>query len=210
MDDYSHHSMTSTKDALLNAGVRLIAERGFASVSVGDIEEAAGFTRRGGALYKHFRTKDDLLSEAIARHVESLSQPDGVLALLPLPDLRSELHLIGRWVLARLSAEEQISKIIEKEAVRLPHLVETMRDHISEPGYTLLGAYFIQRGLSAVWDAEALAVLLLGSLINLRRSAWTFAKAPGDIEDERAVTTWVQLCSMLLATGPVLGKNEAV
>jgi AcrR family transcriptional regulator len=167
-------------------------------VSVGEIEEAAGFTRRGGTLYKHFRSKDDLLDAAIARHVESLAQPDGVLALLPLPDVRSELQLIGCWILARLTAEEAISRIIEKEATRLPHLVETMRDHISEPGYALLASYLTHHGLDTESDATAMAVLLLGSLINVRRSTWTFGQPPAAIGDERAIASWVELCLLVL------------
>jgi AcrR family transcriptional regulator len=191
--------MTSTREALLDAGVRLIAERGFAAVSVGDIEEAAGFTRRGGSMYKHFRSKADLLDAAIQRHVDSLAQPDGVIALLPLPDIASELLLIGRWVLARLTREESISRIIEKEGARLPHLADTMRDHISEPGYVLLAAYLDARGLASHWDSEALAVLLLGALVNIRRSTWTFAKSPRGIDDARAISTWTELCVLVIA-----------
>lgn len=192
--------MTSTKDALLDAGVRLIAERGFAAVSVGDIEQAAGFTRRGGVLYKHFRSKDQLLDAAMARHVDSHTQLDGLVALLPLPDVRSELLLIGRWVLARLTAEESISRIIEKEGARLPYLAETMRDSISEPGYKLLADYLADRSLASGWDADAVSVLLLGSLINVRRSTWTFTKSPRGLNDERAIATWTELCLVVLAT----------
>lgn len=201
--------MTSTRDALLDAGVRLIAERGFAAVAVGDIEEAAGFTRRGGVLYKHFRSKDELLDAAMARHVDSHAQLEGVAALLPLPDVRSELLLIGRWVLARLSAEESISRIIEKEGARLPYLADTMRDNISEPGYKLLAHYLVDRGLASSWDPDAMSVLLLGSLINVRRSTWTFTKSPRGIDDERAVATWTELCLVVLAT-PAPPRTAAV
>jgi AcrR family transcriptional regulator len=195
--------MTSTTDALLDAGVRLIAERGFKAVTVGDIEEAAGFVRRGGTLYKHFASKEELLVAAMQRHIDSLAQSNGVLAMLPLPDLRSELHLIGRWVLARMTAEADISQIIEKEGARFPNLIDDMRNGISEPGYALLKTYLHKRGLDDAWDAPALAVLLLGGLINLRRSAWTFGQSPAGIDDERAVATWVDLCCQTLASGAI-------
>jgi hypothetical protein len=37
-------------------------------------------------------------------------------------------------------------------------------------------------------DYDALAVILLGSLINLRRSAWTFGKPPIGIDYGRFLT----------------------
>ena len=43
----------STRQRLLDEGMRLFAERGFRATGVGDIEAAAGLQPRRGALYKH-------------------------------------------------------------------------------------------------------------------------------------------------------------
>lgn len=191
----------SSRDRLLDVGLRLIADRGFRAVTVGDIEAEAGFAPRGGTLYKHFSSKADLLDTAMQRYVDSVGQFDDLLDLLPLPDLRSELSLLGRWLLVRLSREETITRVIEKEAARLPHLTEAMRDGLSDPGYQLASAYLRERGLDARWDSDALAVLVLGSLINLRRSTWTFGKPPNGVDDDRVLAAWVDLCVELLAPG---------
>ena len=196
--------MTATRERLLDAGVRLMSQRGFAAVTVGEIEAEAGFVARGGTLYRHFTSKADLLDAAMRRHIDSLDDLDGLAGLLPLPDLRSELQVIGRWVLTRLSNEEAISRLIEKEADRVQHLIDDMRDGISEPGYHLLAAYLRDQDLPPEWDADALAVLLLGGLVNVRRSTWTFGHPPADIEDERAIATWVELClSVIAPTEPI-------
>jgi AcrR family transcriptional regulator len=195
----------STREALLAAGLQLIARRGFSAVTVGDIEEAAGFVRRGGTLYKHFDSKAALLDEAMRRIVESLGQADGLAALLPLPDLRSELILIGKWMLGRLNGEETISRIVEQEGARLPGLVTVMRDGLSDPGYQLMAAYLSRRGLTAADDPDATAVVLLGSLINLRRSAWTFGQPPLNLNDERVVSAWAEICLALLPARPPSG-----
>lgn len=50
---------TQTRDALLDAGATLFAERGVAGASVDAIAERAG--RTSGALYDHFGSKDGLL-----------------------------------------------------------------------------------------------------------------------------------------------------
>lgn len=178
---------------MIDAGLELMAERGFDSVTVGDIEAHAGFVRRGGSLYKHFASKHELLVETVRRHVTSLAQLDGLEELAPLPDRRSELIVLGRWILRRLSSEALVSRIVEKEGHRLPDLVSEMRDGISEPGYQELARYLRHHGIPDAADPEALAVLLLGALVNVRRSAWTFGRPPGGIDDERAVRTWADL-----------------
>ncbi len=109
------HRTSASRDALLSAGLELIAERGFDAVSVGQIEERAGFVPRGGTLYKHFSSKAALLVEAVRRQVDSLAELDGLEVLGSLPDRRSELIVVGRWILRRLSNEELVSRIIEKE-----------------------------------------------------------------------------------------------
>ena len=190
--------MTDTREALLDAGQMLIAERGYAAVSVGQIEEAAGFVPRGGTLYRHFDSKADLLVAAVQRHIDSLVDQDGLAALFPLPDLRSELQVIGRWTLRRLDAEESISRVIEKEGARLGPLVDAMREGISEPGYQLFAAYLQSKGLRPEVDGLVASVMLVGALVNLRRSAWTFGTPPAGIGDEEALDAWIELCLSVL------------
>ncbi len=182
----------------MRAGVELIGQRGFADVTVGDIELAAGFARRGGTLYKHFASKHDLLIQAMQHHIDTLDRQDGLEGFTELPDLRSELMVLARWVLSRLTREEMISKVIEKEGHRLPDLVAQMRQGISETGYAMTSAYLVDRGLSPEADAEALSVILLGGLVNLRRSAWTFGDAPAGVSDERAIAAWAEMALRLL------------
>ena len=53
------------RDALLATASRLFRERGIDGVGVAEIAREAGLTH--GALYAHFRSKDELASEAFAR-----------------------------------------------------------------------------------------------------------------------------------------------
>lgn len=201
--------MTSTREALLQAGVRLIAERGYPAVTVGDIEAAAGFTPRGGTLYRHFRSKRELLDAALRHHVDSLADQHGLTDLLPLPDRASELAVIGRWILRRLDAEEPISRVIEKECHRLGTLVEDMRQGVSEAGYHLFAAYLdAHRATAESTDTVAAAVLLVGALVNLRRSAWTFGHRPADVDDERALAAWIPMCLHVMNNGLSSGEHR--
>src|SRR5437763_3500700 len=57
-----------TRDLLLDAAEEVFAKRGFEGASLDEIAETAGYTR--GAIYKHFRGKEDLFLEANRRYNE--------------------------------------------------------------------------------------------------------------------------------------------
>jgi AcrR family transcriptional regulator len=53
---------TETRDRLVAAAARVVADQGFGGARVGDIAREAGLTT--GAIYAHFRSKDELLAAA--------------------------------------------------------------------------------------------------------------------------------------------------
>jgi AcrR family transcriptional regulator len=60
---------------ILDAAETLLATRGYADMTVGDIAEAAGITR--GALYFYFASKQDVLTALVARTVQALQEKSG-------------------------------------------------------------------------------------------------------------------------------------
>lgn len=58
------------RERLLRATAELVAARGYHAVGIVDIGAAAGVT--GSAIYRHFRTKDDLLVAVIEQFVADL------------------------------------------------------------------------------------------------------------------------------------------
>ncbi len=181
--------------------MELVAERGFDGVSVGDIEADAGLAPRSGALYKYFDSKLAVLEAGLERHLATIADVEVDLADVPLADPRSEIDGVVRWLLAELDTERTITHVIEREGDRLPGLRDRMRDGVSDRGYRI-AASFIERwaGTNSTQpiDNEALAVLLIGGLINLRRSTWTFGAPPLDLDDDRFVDTFLALCVALV------------
>ncbi len=57
---------------------------GFEGTSIGDVEQAAGFTWRGGTLYKHFDSKEALFAAIIDRYLEATSSDQAVGAWVDL------------------------------------------------------------------------------------------------------------------------------
>ncbi|MEQ1609971.1 MAG: helix-turn-helix domain-containing protein [Hyphomonadaceae bacterium] len=60
----SREQMAENREAILKAAGRLFRARGFESVGVAEVMNAAGFTH--GGFYGHFKSKDDLIAETLA------------------------------------------------------------------------------------------------------------------------------------------------
>lgn len=184
----------STRERLLDSAQRLFARDGFDGTGVGDIEEHAGFTKRGGALYKHFPSKEAVLAAVIDRHASSVAAASSVSELLPLGDLRAELTLVARFTLAELDQEEEIHRILDGAGDRVPAARERMLTEVVEPAYRatseLLRRWIGER--STLEDPSTVTMLLIGGLVNLRRNRWTFGRVPLYVDDARAIAAWVE------------------
>lgn len=188
----------STRDRLIDATVELVAEHGYDGTSVGDIESRAGLAPRSGALYKYFDSKLAVLEAGLERHLDSVDAADLDLGGTPLQDLRAEVEFFGRWLLAEMDRERTITHVIEREGARLPELRDRMRTGISDRGYRA-AATFVTRWSDqitpATEDHDALAVLLVGALVNFRRSTWTFGARPLSLDDDRVVDAFVAIAA---------------
>ena len=191
----------SARRRLIDAAMMLVAARGFAATTVGAIEEEAGLAPRSGALYTHFPSKLAVLEAGLEVNLASVSSTEADLALMPLSDLRVELELLGRWLLTELDRERDLTQVLEREGDRLPQLRDRVRAEISDRGYRAAAA-FIERWAADLHlpteDHDALAVLLVGMLVNLRRSAWTFGAEPLGVDDDRAIAAFVAVGTTVL------------
>jgi AcrR family transcriptional regulator len=195
----------TTRQRLLDEGMRLFAQRGFRSTAVGDIEQAAGLQPRRGALYKHFASKDALLEAALRAHLDDVATGADQLGTLdPIgasgdPSLLRPLVLaLGRWFLEEMDRQRNLTAVLEHEGRRLADLTAEVKTAIVDVGHRAAARFLA----TAVPDPEATAVLLLGALVALRRTAWTFGSAPLAIDDERALAAWTD---MTLATVGAFG-----
>lgn len=191
-------SEPSTRQRLLAAGMRLFAERGYGRTTVGEIEEAAGFTARGGTMYRHFPSKTALLEAALEAHTTSVADVGGIAELLPLSDRRSEVELLGRWILAEMSRQREVTLLLEKDGDQIPGLRDRLRDDIRDAGYRWAVDHASSFAADDTWDLEAVVVLLAGALIDFRRSTWTFGAPPLGLTDDRILAVWDRLALVLL------------
>jgi AcrR family transcriptional regulator len=163
----------ATRAALVEAGRRLFAERGFAAVGTEELVAAAGVTR--GALYHHFEGKVGLFAavyEAVEAELIANFSLDDLAGTDPLGALRGG---IGQILELSLDASSQRIALIDAPAVLG---WEAWREVQVRHGLGLLEA-----GVSAAIEAgqlrslpvEELAGVLFGALIE---AALYVARAP--------------------------------
>ena len=189
---------TTTSERILDAAMRLFAERGYRATSVGEIEGAAGLAPRSGALYQHFENKQEVLDRAVERHLEAVDDLGSALEMLPLGDLRAELTLMARWNLASLDRRAPLTQFIHREGDRLPsRLRKKLYDRLVERPYSEIVSWL--RGRVDDTEAEepdlyALAMIMIESMSSYRSAQQVFGRVPGDVDDERFIDTWVDVC----------------
>ena len=194
-----------TSERIVAEGLRLFVERGFRGTTIGDIEEAAGLTRRAGALYNHFRSKEAVLEAAFDRHVRELEAMHSAIEMMPLGDLRAELTLLGRWGLHMLRQERNLRRIVITEGDRFPALKERYRVAVVDRSYAEALTFLrrkIEEGELPALDPEALAALMAGALLGYQLELDVFDRAILGVDEERFLKTFVEAGMALAGQGP--------
>lgn len=195
-------SSAPTRERIVSAALELFASQGFDATSTAQIEQAAGLSPRSGGLYKHFRSKDELLEVALAQRMQEITSLPDRLDLGPLSDLRSELTLIAQWGLAELERERDLALVVMKEGHRLPAFRDAFRKAIVRPGHAL--AVEVLRRYSASHDVEfddveALGEVLCSALVGFALQGFMLGRDFVDIPDERFAAAHVEVAMALVA-----------
>jgi AcrR family transcriptional regulator len=188
-------SSTTTRERIIDEAMTLFSEHGYAGTSVAKIEAAAGLTAGAGGLYHHFKSKEEVLAAGIERQLSRLDALREIRRLLgPLGDLKAELTLIARYILAELDSESELLRILVTEARSRPKLLTTAVDHLVHSTFEGFASWVQERvGPSAgAADARTIATLGLGSLLSNRLLRDVFGIA-STVEDEALVAAWVQM-----------------
>ncbi|MES2957748.1 MAG: TetR/AcrR family transcriptional regulator [Pseudomonadota bacterium] len=103
----------ATRRQLVAAGLRVVAERGFAGATTAAIAEASG--KAHGTVFVHFKTREALVAELVDEVGRAMSQ-----ALSDIPDDAPGLSEVLDAHLAALAAHEVLYARLLREATALP------------------------------------------------------------------------------------------
>jgi len=181
----------------MDAALELFAHYGYKATTVGAIEKEAGMAPRSGALYQHFKGKQQLLEAALERELAAMDDLESALTMLPLGDLRAELTLLARWNLASLDRRANLTRFVRREAHLLPRrLRNRLYERLVANPYGLIVGWlrrrFDEAGIDPP-DLDALALILIEPMAAYKELQLTFEQVPGDVDDERFIQAWVDV-----------------
>jgi AcrR family transcriptional regulator len=185
-----------TRERLVTEGMRLFSEQGYQETSVAQIEAAAGLAPGSGALYHHFKSKEALLEAGIDRQLDRRNAMRDIRALFAgLGDLRSELTMLGRYVLAVLDEETQLLQIASRvpshrSKARLTDAYAALFDGL----YTELSDW-VQGWIPGVSQQSAATVgsVAVNALVGKRATRTLFGVTATDLPDEQYIAEWTAL-----------------
>jgi AcrR family transcriptional regulator len=195
---------STTRERIVDEAMHLFSEHGYSGTSIAKIEAAAGLTPGAGGIYHHFKSKEAVLSAGIERQLARLGALREIRHVLgSLGDVKAELTLTARYVLAELDSESELLRILASDARSRPQLLTSAVEQLVSSTFTGFAAWIEQRAERAIpaEEAKAIAAFGLGSLLSSRLLRDVLG-IPAPIDDETLVDTWVRMMSAALADPP--------
>lgn len=195
----------ATRSRLIAESMRLFGEQGYSGTSVSEIEAAAGLSGGSGSLYRHFASKEALLSEGIR---EQVAAGKGLLGLVrdagaaEEAPLRESLVMIAVAGLRRLEQERDFNRVLIKDLSMFPDLLEIARTEEIARIHAAI-ADWLQRHAApdrGGLDWAALATVIIGSISHYWLLRDIFGTHPSAVSEERYIDALVDL--VLAGLGP--------
>lgn len=191
----------TTRDRLVSEAMRLFSRQGYRATSVAQIEAAAGLAPGSGALYHHFKSKEQLLAAGIDRQLDRRGAMRDIRTLFAgLGDLGTELTLLGRYLLAVLDDESQLLQVAARtpadQSARLGDAYAALVD----------GLHAELAGWIAGWapqltetDAHAIAAVGVDALLGKRVTRILFHASATETADEDYLAEWTAMLAARIA-----------
>ena len=189
----------STRDRIVDEAVRLFSEHGYSGTPITKIESAAGLKPGAGGLYRHFKTKEEILAAGVERQLGRLDALRDIRRVLtPLDDLAAELTVTARVILAELDNESDLLRILASEARARPKLLTEATKQLVSSSFDEFARWILERADPTLSreTAASIATVGIGSLFSSRLMRDVLG-TPQEIGDDELVRTWVM---MMIAT----------
>jgi len=179
---------TDTRSRIVVAALKCFSRRGFAGTSLADIESEAGLSPGAGSTYRHFASKLAMLEAAVD---DALTRADELVVAQP-----QSLDEAGRLSLDSMDQLEDLTRIVLRDLDQFPDLLMPVVDRLLEGPIRTVAT-----SLSAAdpdIDGDAMATVLIGSLVNFKVIEAIAGKRPGAVDEDRLLAAWTHLYRLAL------------
>jgi AcrR family transcriptional regulator len=194
----------TTRERILTEAMRLFGEQGYEPTTIAEIEAAAGLTPGSGGLYRHFRSKADVLAAGVLQQIRTVAD---LIATVDDPEqlrqrpLRDRLAILGEAGFRRLDAKRDLNRILHRrDLVAFPELLVALRDEDLRRVFQSVTHWFeAEAGEHAPKrDWQAIAAVLVGAIAHYWLLRDAIGGHPDDVGEERYRAAWVEMALLLL------------
>jgi AcrR family transcriptional regulator len=203
----------TTRERILTEAMRLFGEKGYDSTTVAEIEAAAGLTPGSGGLYRHFRSKADVLAAGVLQQIRTVAD---LVATVDDPEqlrqrpLRERLAILVEAGFRRLDAKRDLNRILHRrDLVAFPALLEALRDEDLRRVFQSVTHWLeAEAGEHAPRrDWQAIAAVLVGAIAHYWLLRDAVGGHPDDVDEDRYRAAWIEMAHWLL-TGKEASDGE--
>lgn len=195
---------TSSRDRLLDTALALFASRGYAATSTAEIQKACGMSPGSGALYRHFRSKGDVLRAALRRGLDRMQRsPSWHQATTPAERLDALTH-VAESAHQAITENADLLRLLLHEPDAAPDMVEELWVHNLTIAHRIMGQALqasAQEAGTEVDDPEAVSAVLLSALSYMPIMQVLIGRAPGEMDPDRFRAAWLRLSRAVFTHG---------
>lgn len=192
----SERNLSDSAERLLQVAGHLFAEKGYERTTVGEIQEGAGLTFGSGALYKHFPSKEAVLTEVIERFVDSAQSERRTLGSLDDVPLSDAMRTIAKGAMASFDRDSDALRIAWRDLEAFPELQEKVRTERIRATFDEFSSWLAHQSASGrmpAHDNQAVAAVALSSLAFFQILKYLLHDTPGGLDESRFVEAWTQI-----------------
>ena len=187
---------------MIASAAGLFADRGYFGTTIEQIEAASGLSPGSGSLYRHFRSKRELLEAVVTAQLRATAGAAEELHQGPLPDgLDARLHAVFTLTISRLERSRELIRMLLRESRTFPELVGRLREEaMSHFHQSLTGWLLTQPELDRTDPERAgrVAAVVIAALSHYWFLRDSFEVDPYALDESTFVATVVELTLTLL------------
>lgn len=195
---------TSSRDRLLDTALALFASRGYAATSTAEIQKACGMSPGSGALYRHFRSKGDVLRAALRRGLDRMRTSQTYLQATTPTERLDALASVAEAAQRTITDNADLIRLMLHEPDAARDMVDELWVHNLVLAHRVMGQALQASAEDAgtqIEDPEAISAVLVAALSYAPVIEVLLGRPPGDMDPDRFRAAWLRLSRALFTHG---------